>query len=362
MLAAAREQDASVLLWDFSLADHLSYYSGRVLKHWSRVPVRKVASEVDFRWLSYGGIAAQGTYKGGRPREKEEEDFEEEFDSEDEEEEEEEEEVRRSSKSLSSHLSPTVLRGHSAPVYDLAYYTPSSLLLSGSGDGTVRAWDLHSGACLASYVGQASGPVWTVATSAEAVVQAQDLGSSQPGPNQYHSFVSAGGPEGSVYLWDISRTVPLRLFGGGHRSDVNTAAFHPNGSYFATGSDDRTVALWDANGPAGSSSGGGAVRLFTGHQGAVLSLAFSRCGRFLASGATDGTVRLWDIAEGGACGRPPVQTFAGGVVDGRPAGEVKGSPSSAFGSLSWSPGDRMLAGTGVYSEAVYLWENPVAYR
>lgn len=59
----------------------------------------------------------------------------------------------------------------------------------------------------------------------------------------------------------------------------------------ATGSDDRTVRLWDV--------ADGKIRAtLTGHTGGVASVAFSPGGRTLASASDDRTVRLWDEAIG----------------------------------------------------------------
>ena len=52
--------------------------------------------------------------------------------------------------------------------------------------------------------------------------------------------------------------------------------FHPNSSYIATGSGDKTVRLW-------SVQEGKSVRLLSGHKSSVLALAFSSDGMLLAS-------------------------------------------------------------------------------
>lgn len=74
----------------------------------------------------------------------------------------------------------------------------------------------------------------------------------------------------------------------GHRLSIKAGAIHPDGRRLLTGSDDRTVKLWDLEQRT-------LLATFTGKQSYVTGLAISPDGTTFASANYDRTVKLWDL-------------------------------------------------------------------
>jgi WD40 repeat protein len=83
----------------------------------------------------------------------------------------------------------------------------------------------------------------------------------------------------------------------GHQDWVNSVVFSPDGKIIASGSEDNSIKLWDAQ-------TGKALRTLNkswwrrGNNAAILSVAFSPDGRLLASGSEDNTIKFWDVNTG----------------------------------------------------------------
>ncbi|KZP17409.1 WD40 repeat-like protein, partial [Athelia psychrophila] len=78
----------------------------------------------------------------------------------------------------------------------------------------------------------------------------------------------------------------------GHEDEVNSVAFSPDGTKIVSGSDDKTVRVWDAV------TGQAALPPLEGHEDWVMSVAFSPDGTEIVSRSSQGTVRLWDAITG----------------------------------------------------------------
>jgi WD40 repeat protein len=77
----------------------------------------------------------------------------------------------------------------------------------------------------------------------------------------------------------------------GHAEFVRSVAFSPDGTLFASGSNDNTIKLWDV-------ASRRELRTLAGHTDHVLDVRFSSDGLLLASLGYDKTLRIWDVASG----------------------------------------------------------------
>ena len=99
-------------------------------------------------------------------------------------------------------------------------------------------------------------------------------------------YIASGSEDKTVRLWDLEGNPVSKPFQG-HEDYVTSIAFDPNGHYIVTGSSDETVRLWDLEGNPVSNP-------FQGHQDKITSVAFSLNSQYIVSGGYDG-MRLWDL-------------------------------------------------------------------
>jgi WD40 repeat protein len=164
------------------------------------------------------------------------------------------------------------LAGHQRTVTGVAFLPDGRRALSGSFDGTLRLWDVDTGAESACLQGADAGWVRGVAVSADS-----------------RSALS-GGEDRLVRLWDLDAGTEVRQLRG-HTGTVYAVSISPDGRLGLSAGADKTVRLWDL-------AAGTEVRVFRGHTAAVCAVAFAADGRSALSGSSDHTVRLWDVDTG----------------------------------------------------------------
>jgi len=77
----------------------------------------------------------------------------------------------------------------------------------------------------------------------------------------------------------------------GHTGIINSLAFSPDETLIASGSNDRTVRIWDV-------ASGKQLHKLEGHTDMVNDLVFSSDGKRLFSSGMDGQARIWDVKTG----------------------------------------------------------------
>ena len=84
----------------------------------------------------------------------------------------------------------------------------------------------------------------------------------------------------------------------GHTKSVNSVALSPHGRHIVSGSDDRTIQIWNVK------TGDQVGKPLQGHTKSVKSVAFSPDGRHIVSGSDDRTIQIWDAQTGDQVGIP----------------------------------------------------------
>ena len=102
--------------------------------------------------------------------------------------------------------------------------------------------------------------------------------------------IVSGSNDKTVRVWDTHRGEELGCFSW-HEGDLVSVAFSPDGGRIVGGFDDKTIRIWDAQ-------GGNELLRLCGDEYPVTIVAFSADGRQIVSGFSDGAVQLFDAQNG----------------------------------------------------------------
>lgn len=102
-------------------------------------------------------------------------------------------------------------------------------MVSGSGDQTIRIWDVESGSHKVLAIGE---PDW-IATGITSVAISPDS-----------RWIAAGSLDNVVRVWDVSTGALVERLRG-HKDSVNSVTFSPDGGGLVSGSLDQSSKYWD---------------------------------------------------------------------------------------------------------------------
>lgn len=208
-----------------------------------------------------------------------------------------------------------LLYGHSDIVLALDHGLDGRILVSGSKDRTARVWapitgDPHGNwgyDCVAICEGH-SESVGAVALSRKAGTE--EASSSDAG------FMFTGSQDRTIKMWDLSG-ISVTSTGNddaevlkcksltthkAHDKDINSLDVAPNDRLLVSGSQDRTAKIYEIEYTPGfgTRAARGELKLIgtcKGHKRGVWTVRFGRTERVLATGSGDKTIKLWSLDD-----------------------------------------------------------------
>ena len=275
---------------------------------------------------------------------------------------------------VGQYMPSLVFNGHNARVTNLAFSPDGKTLISGSQDGTVRAWDTLTGSqrftcsefmapiigivfsqdgrTVASVNGHGWGNprffqhwLWDTRTGSQLSMHALKILEAMAISSDGATLV-AEDRNRTFHLWNLHQNHSQAALASVHpKSDLNVRfAFSPDGNILASGDKTGSLRLWKV--PHRPKSAIKRLLPVTGpkiephitikaHTGGIITLTFSPDGKTVASSGGDSKVCLWNVDTGSA-----IRTLT--------------QHQHPVLSLSFSPDNKMLASGS--ERQCYVWD------
>jgi NACHT domain- and WD repeat-containing protein len=199
------------------------------------------------------------------------------------------------------------------PVRGMAFSNNNNFAATGHADGSLVIWDLNQRKSIA-FLNHDEGWINSIAI------------------NEDCTSVISGGGDGILYIWEKEKgdeNFRLKKLKG-HTDRIWSVAISSNGKFAASGSDDKTVRIWNLESKE-------EIKCLKGHSRWVQALAFNNSCKVLASSGGDGKIILWNVS--------------GDSVE--PLVQLLGHDDSVL-SLCFSADDKYLL-SGSRDQSVRIW-------
>ena len=183
--------------------------------------------------------------------------------------------------------------GHTGSIYTLCLSSDGRSLISGGRDTTLKVWNLDT---VGSYNSMSpssrvigDGLMDTLTGHAESI---NCIAISADG-----KMLASGSEDKTIKLWDLQTSECLATLEG-HEDAVKAVAMTPDGQLLVSGSADHTIKLWQLPDNADEPICPDPIYTLTGHSDWVRCLAITPDGQTLVSGSLDKTIKLWQLDTG----------------------------------------------------------------
>ena len=214
---------------------------------------------------------------------------------------------------LESEALLRTLKGHTDRVWSCCYSPDGKLIVSASGDCTLKLWEVETGKEIRTLRGHTNKIIsCAFSPDRKLIVSASDdctlkfwetdtgkeIRTIKGYTNPFYScsfspdgkLIVSASADRTLKLWEADTSKWIRTFKG-HTNQITSCNFSPDGKLIVSASADRTLKLWDAD-------TGKEIRTLKGHTDYVMFCGFSPDGKLIASASADHTLKLWDVDTG----------------------------------------------------------------
>ncbi|KAI8084344.1 WD40-repeat-containing domain protein [Gilbertella persicaria] len=237
-------------------------------------------------------------------------------------------------------FNPTLrLVGHDKEGYGLAWSphkAKATHLLSAGFDSKICQWDING----TTKENRELEPVRTYTAHATGV---EDVAWH----NKFESIFASVGDDARLMIWDARNDANKPIHNiQAHEAEVNCVAFSNNEWILATGSGDKTAALWDLRNLKSS------LHSLRAHQSEILQLSWSpHHDSVLATASSDRRILVWDLARIDAPQLPEE------AEDGPPELLfMHGGHTNKISDFGWNPAEPWVLSSTADDNIVQVWQ------